>query len=128
MLQYNHDKERSKKMYLRILKKDLKRKKTMNVVLLLFVILATMFSASSVNNIITVVNGLDNYFEKAGMTDYYIIANGDKKTNNVESVLKGEKSVTDFKKEEIIYGYSDYFIHPDGEKIAEFTNCCIIKC
>ena len=36
-------------MYLRILKKDLKRKKTMNVILLIFVILAATFIASSAN-------------------------------------------------------------------------------
>ena len=60
-------------MYLRILKKDLKRKKTMNVILLLFVILATMFAASSVNNIMSVINGLDNYFEKANLSDHFII-------------------------------------------------------
>lgn len=34
-------------MYLRILKKDLKRKKTMNCILLLFVILSAMFSAKN---------------------------------------------------------------------------------
>lgn len=35
-------------MFFRILKKDLKHKKTMNIIILLFVILATMFVASSV--------------------------------------------------------------------------------
>ena len=38
--------ERSEKMYLSILKKDLKRKKAMNMILLLFIILATMFVSS----------------------------------------------------------------------------------
>ena len=54
-------------MFFRILKKDLKRKKTMNVILLLFVVLAAMFVASSVNNIITVTNGLDYYFISEAM-------------------------------------------------------------
>ena len=39
-------------MFWRILKKDLKRKKTMNIILLLFVVLCSMFAAASVNNII----------------------------------------------------------------------------
>ena len=56
MLQYSHNNERSMKMYLRILKKDLKRKKAMNVILLVFIILATMFVSSSVNNIISVTS------------------------------------------------------------------------
>ncbi len=58
-------------MYLRILKKDLKRKRTMNVILLIFVILAATFIASSANNLITVNGALDNFFEKAGVPDYW---------------------------------------------------------
>ena len=41
-------------MYLSILKKDLKRKRAMNMILLLFIVLATMFVSSSVNNIVNV--------------------------------------------------------------------------
>lgn len=59
-------------MYLRILKKDLKRKKTMNVVLLIFIILATTFIASSANNMVSVFTALDNFFERAGVPDYWI--------------------------------------------------------
>lgn len=58
-------------MFLRILKKDMKRKKTMNVILLIFVILAVAFMASSANNLITVSTALDHYFEKAGIPDYW---------------------------------------------------------
>lgn len=58
-------------MYFNILKKDLKRKKTMNVILLIFVILAATFIASSANNTITVSNALDSYFSKANTPDYW---------------------------------------------------------
>ncbi|MDE7398877.1 MAG: ABC transporter permease [Oscillospiraceae bacterium] len=58
-------------MYLRILKKDLKRKKTMNVILLIFVILAATFIASSANNLITVSGALDNFFDKSNVPDYW---------------------------------------------------------
>lgn len=61
-------------MYLRILKKDLKRKKTMNVILLIFVILAATFIASSANNLITVNGALDNFFEKADVPDYWFVS------------------------------------------------------
>ena len=50
-------------MFWRILKKDLKRKRTMNVILLVFIILASMFMSSGVSNIITVLTALDSYFE-----------------------------------------------------------------
>ncbi len=58
-------------MYLAILKKDLKRKKTMNIILLIFVTLAATFIASSANNLITVSGALDSYFDKAGVPDYW---------------------------------------------------------
>lgn len=60
-------------MYLRILKKDLKRKKTMNVILLIFVILAATFIASSANNLITVSTALDSFFDKAEVPDYWFV-------------------------------------------------------
>ena len=131
MLQCNHNKERSKKMYLQILKKDLKRKKTMNIVLLLFVILAVMFSASSVNNILAVANGLDNFFKKAGMTDYYLIANETGGKNSISDFLDNEKSVDNYKKENIIFGYSDNFTDENGKKLsasgkADFSNAAIL--
>ena len=57
-------------MYLNILKKDLKRKKTMNMILLVFIILATMFVASGLNNVFTVMNGTDYYLDKAEIGDF----------------------------------------------------------
>lgn len=58
-------------MYLRILRKDLKRKKTMNLIMLIFIILAATFMSSSANNLITVVTALDDYFEMAEVPDYW---------------------------------------------------------
>lgn len=58
-------------MYFTILKKDLKRKKTMNVILLIFVILAATFIASSANNLITVSGAVDSFCDKVGSPDYW---------------------------------------------------------
>ena len=41
-------------MYLQILKRDIKRKVTMNVILFLFIVLSSMFISSSVNNILKI--------------------------------------------------------------------------
>ena len=51
-------------MYFRILKKDLKRKRTMNIILLIFIILASTFISSSVNNIISITSATESYFKK----------------------------------------------------------------
>lgn len=58
-------------MYRSILKKDLKRKKTMNLILFMFIILAAMFIAGSANNMVSVSTALDRYFEKAEIPDYW---------------------------------------------------------
>lgn len=58
-------------MYLQILKKDLKRKKTMNFILFIFITLAATFIASSANNMISVMTALDSYMEMAEAPDYW---------------------------------------------------------
>ena len=74
MLQSNHKSKGAIEMYLRILKKDLKRKRAMNVILLVFIILASMFMSSGGSNIITVTTALDSYFEMADVPDYWAMS------------------------------------------------------
>ena len=112
-------------MYLKILKKDLKRKKTMNFILLLFMILSVMFSASSVNNIITVMGGLDYYFEKAGMTDYYFISIEPDENDALSEILENEGSVTEYRKENVIFCTEDNFLK-DDRKLTDFSNSAIM--
>lgn len=84
-------------MYLDILKKDLKRKRTMNVILLIFVILASMFVSSSVNNILVVSGTLDNFFEKAEMTDYFVGITGEGSDKQLSQLLDNTDGVTSYK-------------------------------
>lgn len=60
-------------MFLRILKRDIKRKKTTNLILFLFIVLAATFVAGGANNIMTLMTALDSYFEKAGVPDYFFM-------------------------------------------------------
>ncbi len=112
-------------MYLKILKKDLKRKKTMNCILLLFVILSAMFSASSVNNIIAVTGGLDYYFEKAGVSDYAFIVKESDFGNSISTIMENESSVKEYKKEEIIFSTAENF-ERNGKQLADFSNIAVI--
>ncbi|MBO4523081.1 MAG: FtsX-like permease family protein [Ruminococcus sp.] len=111
-------------MYLRILKKDLKRKKTMNVILLLFVILATMFAASSVNNIITVLNGLDYYFEKADMSDHFVLTLNNNR-DAIEDFLNNQANVKDYRVEEQLF-FNDTALSHDGKKLTELKNSALL--
>ena len=106
-----------------ILKRDLKRKKTMNIILLLFVILSTMFVASSVNNIITVATGTDYFFEKAELGDYMILTNGDYGRKDLK--LEEKESVESYRQEDIIYASAEK-IKFKGQKI-EAKNVNILQ-
>ena len=89
-------------MFFDILKRDLKRKKTMNVIILLFVILSVMFISSSVMNLTAVTGSLDSFFDKAGVGDYTVFERCGG-TVKVADAVKNAEGVTDFKQEECIF-------------------------
>ena len=110
-------------MYLNILKKDLKRKKTMNVILLLFVLLSAMFMASSVNNILAVTSGLDSFFEKADMADYYVLTLDNDGKEFKESLNKLD-SVTDYRREETLFTTGKN-IEINGERLSDLSRAAL---
>ena len=77
-------------MYLNILKKDLKRKRAMNIILLVFIILASMFVSSGVNNIISVTTALDGYFEMADVPDYLAVTMNKDSAEDLTEILENE--------------------------------------
>ena len=109
------DEERGSKMYLRILKRDLKRKRTMNVILLLFITLASMFVASSVNNIISVTTALDNYLEMADAPDYLGATMNKTETEEMEIVLDGMETVDAYRTEQILF-MANTMVSSDNEE------------
>ena len=102
-------------MLFRILKNDLKRKKTMNIILLLFIVLATMFVASGINNVVTVMNGTDYYLDKAEIGDYVIITMGENVVGSLGSMLKSEEAVQDYRLEQVVFGAQDDITTEGGE-------------
>ena len=112
-------------MYLNILKKDLKRKKAMNMIVLLFVILATMFVASSVNNIINVTSALDKYFEMAEVPDYLILTMNKMQEVDVEEALDESTAVDSYNAEEIIFLSSEHLKSEDKTVTEKMKNISI---
>ncbi len=106
-------------MFWRILKKDLKRKRTMNIILLLFIILCSMFASSSLNNIAAVTGGLDRYFDLAGVPDIMITINGESDT---EEKLREMPSVKEIKKENLLSLPSSKNFTYKGKKLENFIN------
>ena len=83
-------------MFFRILKRDLKRKKTMNIILLLFIILAAMFLSSSVDNLIAVNGAIDHFIEISKAPDFLSIALTDGKTDEIADFLQDNENVSDY--------------------------------
>lgn len=111
-------------MYLNILKRDLKRNRTMNIILLLFVILAAMFVASGLNNVVTILNGTDYFFEKAGLLDYMIFTqSGD---GGVGELLENSTSVSNFREEHCIWGSNDD-VTVNGKKLSTKNNTLVLQ-
>ncbi len=103
-------------MLLHILKKDLKRKKTMNVILLIFIIMAATFLASSVNNLITITGAVDQFLELAKTPDRLIVVTGTETKTDMDDFLGSSDSVEE-------YDVSDVFILTDENiRILECTN------
>ena len=63
-------------MLFKVLRKDLRKKKSINIIIVIFVFMATLFIATSVNQLLVTVNGLGNFFEIAEVADYNIFTIG----------------------------------------------------
>ena len=115
-------------MFFHILKKDMKRKKTMNVIVLLFIILSSMFASSSVNNIVTVLGGVEYFMDKSGIADvdYFYLTAEKGSGDTMTAKLEAEPSVTGFTKETVIFNYAAN-ITLDGKKVMEYTNSSMIQ-
>lgn len=60
----------------------------MNAILLIFIVLAATFIASSANNMLTVVNAIDNYFEKANVPEYWFATSEEAESDKIVSFAK----------------------------------------
>ena len=110
-------------MFFDILKRDLKRKKTMNVIVLLFVILSVMFISSSATNLIAVTGSLDSFFDKAGVGDYIAFERSGGSVTVKDAVKKAE-GVTSIKQEECIVLSGHRFVgHTKESANTSFASC-----
>lgn len=82
-------------MLSRILKKDLKKRKAINIILFLFITIATVFLASSVNNILVVTPAVDYYMDYANVPDVYFNIVGTDEEKDVDHWLQSEKAGID---------------------------------
>lgn len=119
-------------MNLKILKKDLKRKKSMNLILLIFIFLATTFIAGSLNNLVVVMNGTDYFMEESGIADFIFVTMGGNRDDlseqdkKAEAFLKESDSVKKYTVDEMLYLSKKQISKGKSGKI-ELNNAAILS-
>ena len=78
-------------MLFHILKKDLQKRKGVNVILFLFITLATVFLSSSVNNILVVNNSIDYFMEYAHVPDVMILTTNAQEKSRLDAFMETSK-------------------------------------
>lgn len=82
-------------MLFQILKKDMMKRKGVNLILFLFMSLATVFLASSVNNIMVVGSGINYYMEYANVPDINFITTSDAEKEDIDTWLYEQQAKGD---------------------------------
>lgn len=99
-------------MYFKMLKKDIRRKKSMNIILLIFIFLATMFISGSLSNLVVISSGTENFFDKAGIKDFSILTmdnagQGEAQTEDekdlVDEFLKANEHIEEYHADDMVY-------------------------
>ncbi len=115
-------------MIFNILKRDLKRKKAMNLILFIFIILTSTFMASSVNNLIVTTSAVDYFIEKANVTDYTILALGEESNDKaIDKWLSKQESITDYLVNKTIIVTKDSLKKENGSKYECIASTAITK-
>ncbi len=115
-------------MFFKILKKDLKRKKTMNILLLLFITLTATLLGSSINMLSTNSTVISHFMGKAKTPDftamtYYSEENLDK----VNQWLSTSKSVEEYSVDTFILFLKSNAKLPEGKKPLDFDSAMAIQ-
>ncbi len=90
-------------MFWHIFKKDMRRKKTMNGILLAFIILAAMFTASSLNIMVSVLQGVDYFAEISDVGDVFVLCNGkEEELANTSQYLQNSDLVEGYRMNQLV--------------------------
>ncbi|WP_281550043.1 FtsX-like permease family protein [Murimonas intestini] len=77
-------------MLQRILKKDMKRRKSVNIILFIFITLASVFLSSSVNNILVVSSAVDYYMDRAAVPEVSLFTAGTDEEQEINDWIENE--------------------------------------
>ena len=109
-------------MFLRILLNDLKRKKTMNIVVFLFITMATMFLASSCSNLVSVTGALDYFMEISKVPDYFAVVIEEENAHEIDDYLEGCDLLTEYEKiQSINIMRDDFYIIEENGNLKDYN-------
>lgn len=91
----------------------------MNIIILLFIILATMFVSSSVSNIINVTTALDSYFEMANAPDYFAVTMNKNLTVDLDETVSSASAVDRYATENTLFLMPENFIYEDKDIVIK---------
>ncbi|MDO4274777.1 MAG: ABC transporter permease [Eubacteriales bacterium] len=83
-------------MLFKVLRKDLKRRKGVNIILFLFILLATVFLSSSLNNILTVSKGIDYFLDYANIPEITLLTDKTSEDEGLGEFLEDQQEVNDY--------------------------------
>ena len=98
----------------------MRKQKSVNIILLLFITLSTIFLASSVSNICLVLNGLEKYMEYANVSDVTAVFGGVDEKEVFEGWLDGRGEVTEYAGEQLCEIAADDVSMGEGRKADSF--------
>lgn len=119
-------------MNFRILKRDLKRKKSINLILLVFIFLSTMFIAGSLNNFTVILNGVEHFMEQSGVGDFLVVTMGgspeelSENDRTIEEFLEKQEQVEHITIDEILYLSENQLKGKNGKKIS-MSNTAVVN-
>ncbi len=111
-------------MIWRILKKDLNRKKVLNCITLLFVIMCSTFAAASANNVAAVTRGIDSYFDLAQVPDAVVYISGE---TDALHEIRALPSVREVQKETYLCVFGAKYFRFHGNALDNFINPAFIS-
>ena len=95
--------------------------------MLVFIILASMFVASGLNNVITIANGTNYFFDQAGLGDYIAARKGSgSSTETFDDILPTIGEIKSYRVDEVIFATKETVETEKGEQ-AKFDNTMLIQ-
>ena len=95
--------------------------------MLIFILLASMFVASGLNNVITISNGTNYFFKEAGLGDYIAARKGEEESySGFDDMLSSIPEIKSYRLDEVIYCGKENVSKENGKE-AIFDNTLLVQ-